>query len=72
MRQIIGISEVCRRTQRSKSTVGRYLRNPAVAFPLPVQLGPRDRGWFADEIDAWVEALPRVDPAQEANAAPED
>ena len=59
MRRLIGIAEVCRLTARSPSTVRRYLNCSALDFPSPVRLGPRDRGWFADEILAWIEARPR-------------
>ncbi len=61
MRRIIGIAEVCRATGRSRSSVRRYLNCPAIAFPQPVRLGPRDRGWFEDEINHWIEARPRTD-----------
>ena len=59
MRKIIGISEVCRVTGRSRSSVRRYLTCPDIGFPQPVRLGPRDRGWFEDEIAHWIEARPR-------------
>lgn len=28
-------------------------------FPAPVQISPHRIGWFEDEIDAWVAALPK-------------
>jgi predicted DNA-binding transcriptional regulator AlpA len=59
MRRFIGIAEVCRLTHRSRSTINRYLRTPAMDFPRPVQLGPRDRGWYEDEVAAWIEYRPR-------------
>ncbi len=61
MRRLIGIAGVCRRTGRSRSTIKRYLQLPALGFPRPVQLGPRDRGWYEDEIEAWIDARPRCD-----------
>ena len=61
MRRLIGITEVCRLTGRSRSTVRRYVSCPEIDFPRPVRLGPRDRGWFEDEIVSWIEARPRGD-----------
>ena len=63
MRRLIGIAEVCRLIDRSRSTINRYLRSPTLAFPRPVQLGPRDRGWYAEEIAAWIDARPRCSEA---------
>ena len=58
LRRILGISEVCRLTGRSRSTVRRYLADPDLNFPPPVRLGPRDRGWFSDEVAAWIDSRP--------------
>ncbi len=60
-RVLIGIAEVCRRTGRSRMSIWRYLRDPQLAFPQPVTLGKRDRGWFEDEVAAWIERRPRVE-----------
>ncbi len=60
MRRLIGIAEVCRRTGRSKASINRYLMRPELGFPKPVRLGPRDRGWYEDEIDRWIEKLVRL------------
>lgn len=59
MREIIKIDEVCQATKRSRSTVHRYLAMPEIGFPTPVHLGPRDRGWYKDEIAEWIAARPR-------------
>ncbi len=59
MRRLIGIAEVCRVTGRSPSTINRYLQSLALGFPRPVQLGPRDRGWYEDEVRDWIDARPR-------------
>lgn len=29
-------------------------------FPLPVRLSTRAVAWISDEIDSWIESLPRV------------
>ena len=60
MRRLIGIAEVCRRTGRSKASINRYLMRPELGFPKPVRLGPRDRGWYEDEIDRWIEERVRL------------
>jgi len=28
-------------------------------FPEPVQIGPNKIGWYADEVEAWLESRPR-------------
>ena len=60
MSQLIGIREVCRRTGRSKSTIRRYLMLQELEFPKPITLGPRDRAWYADEVDAWIDGLSQL------------
>ncbi len=60
MRRLIGITEVCRRTGRSTASINRYLMRPELGFPKPVRLGPRDRGWYEDEIDRWIEERVRL------------
>ena len=59
MRKLIGIAEVSRLTGRSRSTIRRYLANRSIGFPQPVQLGPRDRAWYEDEVSDWIDARPR-------------
>ena len=61
MRRVIGIAELCRILGRSRSSVSRYLANPSLSFPRPVRLGPRNRAWYSDEVEAWVEACPLGD-----------
>jgi prophage regulatory protein len=36
-----------------------YKAMKAGTFPKPVNIGPRAVAWRSDEIEAWVEALPR-------------
>ena len=69
MRRLIGIAEVCRLTGRSRSTINRYLQSLALGFPRPVQLGPRDRGWHLEEVEAWLDSRPRI---ESADPGPED
>jgi predicted DNA-binding transcriptional regulator AlpA len=57
-RRILGISEVCHLTGRSRSTVRRYVADPDLNFPPPVRVGHRDRGWFSDEVAAWIDSRP--------------
>ena len=59
MRRLIGIQAVERLTNRSRSTIRRYLATPEIHFPRPVGLGPRDRGWYEDEVRDWIDARPR-------------
>ena len=63
-RTLLGIAEVCRRTGRSRSTIGRYVLDLELGFPQPVRLGERDRGWYADELEEWISSRPRVRTAQ--------
>ena len=73
MRQVIGIAELCQALGRSRSTINRYLANPSLSFPRPVRLGPRNRAWYSDEVEAWVEACPlgdeRTAPVESEEAA---
>ena len=71
MRRLIGIQAVERLTGRSRTTIRRYRAAAEIDFPRPVELGPRDLGWFEDEVLAWIETRPRVGPARGASAVPE-
>ena len=59
--QILRLPEVAQITGLSKPTIHRRYR--AGTFPRPVRLGPQAIGWRLDEIEAWIESLPRVGPA---------
>ena len=50
---ILREDEVRRRLGLSKSTLWRLRK--AGAFPEPIELGPRAKGYLADEIDAYIE-----------------
>ncbi len=58
-RKLIGLAAVCRLTGRSRSSIRRYLADPSLGFPQPIQLGPRDRAWYEDEVSDWIDARPR-------------
>ena len=62
-RRVIRIRELCRQIDGSPSTVNRYLKVVDLGFPRPIRLGPRDRAWYEDEVDAWLESRPRIVPS---------
>ena len=43
------INEVCRKTELSKSTIYRLIKNGK--FPKPKKIGPRARIWLDHEIE---------------------
>ncbi len=49
---LLRLSEVCRRTGKSRSEV--YRRIAAGDFPQPVKLGERASAWPAHEVAAWI------------------
>jgi prophage regulatory protein len=56
-RRILRLPAVRAKTGDSKSTIRR--KELAGKFPRRVQIGEQAVGWFEDEIDAYLEALPR-------------
>ena len=58
--QILRLPEVAQLTGLSKPTIHRRYR--AGTFPQPVKLGANAIGWRLDEIEAWIDSLPRVEP----------
>lgn len=56
--RIIRGPEVEAKTGKSRVTIWRDIK--AGTFPKPVQIGRKAVGWYAHEIEAYLEALPRV------------
>lgn len=54
-RKLIDEREVLRRVPGSHTSLWRWCR--AGLFPLPVQLGPRRKAWFEDEVDDHIDNL---------------
>lgn len=55
---VIRLDAVKSKTNLSKSTI--YRLEAESDFPKRVRLGANSTGWYADEIDAWLENRPRV------------
>ena len=53
-KQLIKISEVIRRTAKSRSAI--YLAVSRKNFPAPRKIGDRAVAWLASDIDAWIDA----------------
>lgn len=58
-RQLVRWPELRRLVARSRAQIWRDER--AGKFPKRVRIGPNAVGWFADEIAAFQEKLPRVE-----------
>ena len=56
--RILRLGDVTRLTGLSKATIYRQIH--AGTFPRPVKLGPRAVGWFANEVQDWLERRPRT------------
>ena len=56
--RILSVDEVTITTGLSRSTLLRL--EGAGKFPKRLQISPSRVGWRSDEIDAWLQALPRV------------
>ena len=56
-RRILRLPAVITKTAKSKSTIRRD--ELAGVFPARVQTGANSVGWFEDEIEAYLAALPR-------------
>jgi prophage regulatory protein len=50
---ILRMRDVVRITGLSKSTIKRWVADPASDFPKPVNLSPRRIGWRADAVKTW-------------------
>ncbi|MCG8073861.1 MAG: AlpA family transcriptional regulator [Candidatus Thiodiazotropha taylori] len=58
MKRILRRQSVEETTGLSYSTIYRKERNGE--FPKRIQLGPNSVGWYADEIEEWVDSLHRA------------
>ena len=56
--KILREPEVLRTTGLSRATIWR--KEHEGTFPKRVKLGTNSIGWRSDEIDNWLESLPRV------------
>ncbi len=45
-------------TGLKKSSI--YAKSKKGTFPKPVKLGPRAVAWRSDEVNQWIDSLPRV------------
>jgi prophage regulatory protein len=52
--KVLRLPEVIEITGRKRSTIFADMK--AGTFPRPIPLGPRARGWLADEIQEWIRA----------------
>jgi prophage regulatory protein len=50
---MLKMRDVVRITGLSKSTIKRWVADPANDFPKPVKLSPRRIAWRADQLKAW-------------------
>lgn len=63
---LLKLNDVLNLCQLSKSTLYRMIR--AGDFPEPVALNKRAVAWKTDEIEAWIENLPRASERESAQA----
>lgn len=57
-RRLLRWSKVKVRVPKSRTQIWRDIR--AGKFPAPVQIGENSVAWFEDEIDTYMDALPRT------------
>ena len=70
-RRLLRWSQVKDRVPKSRTQVWRDIR--AGKFPAAVQLGSNSVAWFEDEIDEYLESLPRTNYAAVLkNVSPSD
>lgn len=63
--RILRIQEVVNVTGLSRGTLWR--REKDGEFPARVRLGGNSVGWRADEVQEWIDSLPRADAAAGAS-----
>jgi prophage regulatory protein len=49
---ILDLQQVIERVKYKRSSIYDLVR--AGRFPRPIALGPKRRGWIADEVDTWI------------------
>ncbi len=57
-RRLLTLREVMDVTGLSRGTIYDLIEKGL--FPRPVRAGPRAARWLNDELDAWIEELPRA------------
>jgi prophage regulatory protein len=60
--KILRLPQVCELVGLRRSSV--YQRIKTGAFPAPIELGPRARGWLESEVQGWLRK--RIQASREA------
>ena len=73
-RVILPISTVLDRVPYGRTTVWKKSNDPEDPFPATVDVGPNRTGIFEDELNAWLDSLPRrgASPAMADDDVPDD
>jgi len=50
--RILRERDVVKKTGKSRVAIWNAVRKGT--FPVPLKIGPNRKGWFEDEIDAWL------------------
>ena len=58
-RVILQMKEVFRRVPYGRTMVWKKSKDPGDPFPATVDVGPNKTGIFEDELNAWLDSLPR-------------
>ena len=58
-RRLLSHANTAKLVDSSQASVRRWSLNPETKFPEPVNVHNK-LFWFADEVEAWIEARPRV------------
>lgn len=57
--RLLSTLEVYSMLRIGRTTLWRWMRDPKLNFPQPIQTGPNSRVWREDELEAWIAARPR-------------
>lgn len=60
--KLMRVQDVIEATGMSRSSI--YAAMTAGDFPRPVRIGRRAVAWRHDDIETWIDALPRAEPAE--------